>query len=105
MSRRRADVDAVLAALGPEGERVVRSWLATLGVALEDCPSLALVLEIVAVVRVAADVRRTSPALSRSDATRRAAEMLGLEDDTDAAAHPADAYARTLRRWRSRRTN
>jgi hypothetical protein len=98
---RRPDLEAVLATLGRDGEAVVRSWLATLDVALEDCPPLALVASLVAVKRLAHDIRQASPQVSQSDAIRRAAEALGLEDDSDLATHPADAMLRTLRRWRA----
>jgi hypothetical protein len=90
-----------MATLGPDAEAVVMSWLSTLGVPLESCPPLMQITCLVAVAKLAHDVRQAAPTVSQSDAIRRAAEMLGLEDDSDLSTHPADAMLRTLRRWRA----
>jgi hypothetical protein len=105
MRRRRCqpDPDAVLAALGPEGERAAREWLEMLGLdRLSDCPPLELVVLAVATLRLSVDVQRASPRLSATDAFRLGAESLGLDDDGEARTHPADGLARTLRNWVSR---
>lgn len=59
-------------------------------------PGLRDFLNLVAAMRLAADM----PELGAGDALSEALELLGIEDDCDRNARPADSVLRTLRRWR-----
>ena len=94
--------ELVLAILTPAEREVVAGWLATLGFEASDwlhVPHMRPLIELVAVLRASAAYADCSDAETR---IRWAAEDLGMEDDPDARAHPAEKIVRKFYDWHAR---
>jgi hypothetical protein len=87
--------DAVLRGLGPAGESVVRGWIDLLDVNPCEAHGLRMLIEMVALERLAGEVRRTSR-LRWSICYERAGAMLALQQGR------VDTLRHTLRTWRRR---
>ena len=81
--------------LEPHDRATVARWAEIMGLRYSEIPPLRQMVEMVAVLLLSADM----PGLSPGDATRAAAEALGLGDDDARATHPGDRFARTLCNW------
>ncbi|HUF69822.1 MAG TPA: hypothetical protein VMM79_14355 [Longimicrobiales bacterium] len=96
------EVRLILAEFGDDEREIIAGWGLELGLdpdgPLRVAPTF---FEQVAAMRIVTRLTGETPGLSRGEACRGAAELLGKEDG-DQATHPGDNLARTNRRWIAR---